>query len=84
MGVKNSLSYQERLGRAADQIGMDALRGRVSQATIRHENWCQLLKRLGPCNCDPDISLATGNDVFAIDEVGNARRVSSAPKGGAE
>ena len=24
---------------------------------IRHDDWCDLLNRRGPCNCDPDVDL---------------------------
>jgi hypothetical protein len=62
-----------------EQIGLDALRGRVTDAHIEHDDWCRLLRQRGACNCDPDITLACADGSYAVDRSGNARRVRGAP-----
>ncbi len=83
MNSGTKLNYQMRIARAVEQIGMDALRGRVTDAHIQHDDWCRFLRQRGACNCDPDITLACADGNYAVDRSGNARRVHTR-RGGAE
>ncbi|MBM5811961.1 MAG: hypothetical protein FJ191_08370 [Gammaproteobacteria bacterium] len=31
--------------------------GTVNHIEVRHDTWCDLLHRRGPCNCRPDVRL---------------------------
>lgn len=31
------------------------VKGRAYTVLIRHDDWCDLLRGAGPCNCNPDI-----------------------------
>lgn len=38
----------------------------VYEATVFHDDWCDLLNGKGPCNCEPEVGPAArwcGNDV---------------------
>jgi hypothetical protein len=41
------------------QLAVSALLqpGKIYQTHIFHDDWCALLARTGPCNCDPDIEM---------------------------
>ena len=34
--------------------------GAVSQVDIYHDSWCHLLAGQGPCNCDPEVKVTSG------------------------
>jgi len=34
--------------------------GTVSSITVAHDDWCNLLARTGPCNCDPEVRPSAG------------------------
>lgn len=31
--------------------------GSISQVIVKHDDWCELLKGTGECNCNPDIRI---------------------------
>ena len=31
--------------------------GTLGEATVSHDDWCSLLHRAGPCDCDPNITI---------------------------
>jgi hypothetical protein len=37
--------------------GAQSKPGTVSEAIIRHDDWCDLLGTRGPCNCNPEIHM---------------------------
>jgi hypothetical protein len=37
--------------------GVQSEPGTVSEAIIRHDDWCDLLTSRGPCNCNPEIQI---------------------------
>lgn len=38
-------------------------RGQMANLDIRHDDWCDRLNGVGPCNCDPDIQVYPAKDV---------------------
>jgi hypothetical protein len=50
-------SYLERV---MERMRQARLQGRLTPGLhhieVRHDDWCDLLKGTGPCNCNPDVS----------------------------
>lgn len=39
-------------------LGLDLSPGTIQHINILHDDWCQLIKGSGPCNCNPDVQKA--------------------------
>ena len=75
------MGYEERIIRATGQIGLDALRGHVSDVHVRHDRWCRLVKSNGACNCAPNITLDVGGVLYTVDKLGNVHKAGGTPGG---
>lgn len=48
-------AYLEEIIRLAESNAIKP--GTLNHIEVRHDPWCSLLKRTGPCNCTPDVKL---------------------------
>ena len=51
------LSYLQRQLAAMRDPRCQLRPGSVSHCCVRHDDWCSLLKRVGPCTCNPHMLL---------------------------
>ena len=71
MVAEIKMGYQERIDRACRQVFDDKWRGKVSDISVQHDDWCAIYKGR-PCNCDPDITMTTPTGRFTVDRRGHA------------
>jgi hypothetical protein len=55
-----SLPTNDGYLRQALELGALLRPGEIGHLVVRHERWCPLLKREGPCTCEPDVELLRG------------------------
>lgn len=66
-------AYLARLLRAVELGLID--RGSIATAEVAHDDWCDLLKNAGPCNCDPRVTVNTERGPVAVLADGNLARL---------
>ena len=52
------MPYLEQMLREAQNL--DLSKPGVFVAEVSHDDWCNLLKGKGPCNCNPDVKIDNG------------------------
>ena len=56
-------NYLNDMLKEAERLGQSQSNG-IHHITVLHDDWCQLLKGNGPCNCQPDVSPAISHREF--------------------
>ncbi len=50
-------NYEVKLARLIDEGYFGKLKPQYYDCYFLHDDWCQLTKGTGECNCDPDIQI---------------------------
>lgn len=65
------LGWKTRVTRALEELGVTVEVAGVGMLEVQHDDWCKELKRIGECNCVPNIGLILPTGGFVIDVDGH-------------